>query len=734
VGEDRFELAYKYEEPVFDPKDPEASNLASIILAQVALNYGLFCREIVFHGAFDESDRRFLTEMAANTAREIYVKKILEPNPFLTEEMAGLSAVVEKSYLAATLVFPEPTFVPTGARWSSSPERHAVLSSGGKDSLLTFGLLREIGVETHPLYVNESGRHWFTALNAYRHFSLHVPDTARVWTSSDRLFSWMLRQLPFVRKDFQSVRSDAYPIRLWTVAVFLFGVLPLLRKRGIGRLLIGDEFDTTERASYQGITHYSGLYDQSRYFDEALTRYFGRKGFGLSQFSILRPCSEILIEKILAERYPALLEHQMSCHATHKDEATVRPCGACEKCRRIVGMLLAVGQDPKRCGFSEEQIENSLRSLVENGVHQERAGAAHMGHLLHERGRIDEPRLGKVPAKPQPEVMKLRIDPERSPLNGIPVNLREPVFRILLQHAEGALQRSGRIWHSFDLLGSTDILTPYRFEGSKGAPKTGPDASFLLGELTWPEAQERFRQVDIALLPVGAIEQHGPHLPLDTDAFDADYLAKRVAAGCPEPKPLVLPLVAYGVSYAHDDFSGTLSVSPDTLARLVYEIGMSVARQGITKLIIVNGHGGNGPALHFAAQLINRDAHIFTCVDTGETSDAEVNAMSDVPNDVHAGDIETSTALAVRPDLVRKDRMEKFIPRFSSKYLDFTARGGVGWYAQTAKITPSGVFGDPTRATREKGEKMWDVMVEHLVELVTSIQGLSLDEIHQRRL
>ncbi len=737
VGEDSFELAYKYEEPVFDTQDPEAMNLASMILAQVALNYGLFCREIAFDGVFDEGDRRFLTEMAASTAREIYVKKILEPNPFLTEDVRGLPAIVAKSYLAASLVFEGDRPPREATRWPASPDRHAVLSSGGKDSLLTFGLLREIGVETHPIYVNESGRHWFTALNAYRHMALNVPTTARVWTNSDRLFSWMLRKLPFIREDFQSLRADMYPIRLWTVAVFLFGVLPLLRKRGIGRLLIGDEFDTTERSTFQGITHYDGLYDQSRYFDEALTRYFGRKGYGIAQFSILRPCSEILIEKVLAERYPALLEFQMSCHATHKDEAAVRPCGTCEKCRRIVGMLLAVGQDPKRCGFREEQIESSLTALVENGVHQEKAGASHMAHLLYERGRISELRVGKAPAKPQHDVMKLRFDPERSPLSGTPVNLREPVFRLLLQHAEGSLLRAGRVWQPFDVVGSPEISTPYRFETGKEVSKPGApfaESGFLLGELTWPEAQERFRQVDVALLPVGAIEQHGPHLPLDTDAFDADHLAKRVAAACPEPKPLVLPLIAYGVSYAHDDFSGTLSVSPGILSRLVYEIGMSVARQGITKLVIVNGHGGNGPALHFAAQLINRDAHIFTCVDTGETSDAEVNAMSDVPNDVHAGDIETSTTLAVRPELVRMDRLEKFIPRFSSEYLDFTAHGGVGWYARTAKITPSGVFGDPTRATREKGEKMWEVMIDHLVRLVTSIQGLSLDEIYQQRL
>jgi creatinine amidohydrolase/Fe(II)-dependent formamide hydrolase-like protein len=108
--------------------------------------------------------------------------------------------------------------------------------------------------------------------------------------------------------------------------------------------------------------------------------------------------------------------------------------------------------------------------------------------------------------------------------------------------------------------------------------------------------------------------------------------------------------------------------------------------------------------------------------------------MSQVPNDVHAGDIETSTSLAVRPELVRMDRAEKFIPRFSSKYLDFTSRRSVGWYARTAKISTSGVFGDPTKASKKKGEKMWEVMVRRLVELVESLKGMTLDEIYQKHL
>ena len=254
-----------------------------------------------------------------------------------------------------------------------------------------------------------------------------------------------------------------------------------------------------------------------------------------------------------------------------------------------------------------------------------------------------------------------------------------------------------------------------------------------LGELTWPEAEERLALVDVALLPVGAVEQHGPHLPLDTDAFDAAYLAQQVAAACSDPRPVVFPLIAYGVSYHHQDFKGTLSVSPDTLAHLVRDIGMSAAHNGIKKLVIVNGHGGNIPALNYAAQLINRDARIFTCVDSGETSDADVYAMAETPNDVHAGEIETSTSLALRPDLVRMEKARKFVPRFSSHYLDFTSKRSVMWYARTARISQSGVLGDPTKASAEKGERMWEVMIRNLVELVEHLKVMSLEEIYQTK-
>ncbi|MDY7032547.1 MAG: creatininase family protein, partial [Thermodesulfobacteriota bacterium] len=632
---DSVNLIFRYQEDVFSLNDPKSHNLASMMSVQVAINYGLFCNEIVFHGSFDAPDRHFIHDMASNTAREIFVKKICVQNPFLRGPVTELIPVKLDTYLQSELIFSEALHLPDK---TDAPDmditQHAVLSSGGKESLLSFGLVREIGVDAHPIFINESGRHWFTALNAYRYFSDTIPNTSRVWTNADRVFNWILKRLPFIRRDFSRIRSDEYPIRLWTVAVLIFGALPILRKRKTGRLIVGDEFDTTRRSTYKGISHYDGLYDQSRYFDDAITRYFYSKGWNISQFSILRPLSELLIEKILTTRYPELQRHQVSCHAAHKQDERVLPCGRCEKCRRIVGILSAIGADPVRCGYTQTQIDSCLKTLSEKGIHLMRDDVQQIGFLLQQNHLLKGSAIGSVRAQERSHVMKLRFDPERAPMEGIPQDIREPLYRIYLDHSEGVVARNGRMWVDIDLFDEPAMKRPYPFEkplsdslslqtsGTKDRMKR--NTSFVLGEMTWPEAKKLFQKVDVALLPVGSIEQHGPHLPLDTDAFDAQYLAHRVAEACSDPKPMVLPPILYGVSYHHEDFHGTIGISPETLSQLAYEIGMSSAGHGITKLVIINGHGGNSPALHLAAQMINRDAHIFTCVDTGETSDHDI--------------------------------------------------------------------------------------------------------------
>lgn len=250
---------------------------------------------------------------------------------------------------------------------------------------------------------------------------------------------------------------------------------------------------------------------------------------------------------------------------------------------------------------------------------------------------------------------------------------------------------------------------------------------------SWPELAERLKAVDTAILPCGAIEQHGPHLPLDLDYFDAVYLAKKVAEACRDPKPFVLPAVPYGVSYHHSDFKGTICVTNNALSALIYDIGMSVAHNGIKKLVILNGHGDNAPTLNYAAQMINRDARIFVCVETGETSDVDIYRLTDTQNDIHAGEIETSTALAVRPELVDMGKAVDETLDLDNEFLDFTSDRGVSWFVHTKRLSNSGVMGNATRGSAEKGQKMWDIMIAKMTEFVETIKNTPSDKLYQNR-
>lgn len=734
-------LSYVYEDKVFDPLDPSSQNLASIIVAQVALNYGLFFEEINLNGLYSSTDRRFLNDMMENTSREIVVNKLLMPNEFLKNGFQQNAPVQKKKYTAATLTFINTNFKSSKVSWHHWPtdrSRMAILSSGGKDSLLTYGVTHEVGYDVHPVFINESGRHWFTALNAYRYFRDHEPNTVRVWCNSDRIFNWMLRQMPFIRENFNQIRSDMYPLRLWTVAVFLFGVLPIAKKRGIGNILIGNEYDTTVKSSFHGITHYNGLYDQSKYFDNALTRYYLKKGWLVYQYSVLRSLSELLIMKIIVRRYPELQAQQISCHAAHEEGGRVYPCGKCEKCRRIVGMLAALGEDPQRCGYNSRQIEQCLKSFSVKTIKQLGSDSQHLFYLLHKKRLIEDNQYIRKNARRHDYILKLRFDQSRSMPEDIPESVRRSIFKLYLEHADGSVRYNNRRWEDFNILQSPEIDISYHFGihsnmSDQIMPENHYHKEYLWEHLSWPELEDRLKEVDTALLPCGSIEQHGPHLPVDVDYFDASYLARKVAEACSKPKPFVLPPVPYGVSYHHEDFKGTISVTNEGLSRFIYDIGMSLARNGIKKLILINGHGDNAPTLNFSAQMINRDAGIFVCVDTGESSDKDIDEMAGTHNDIHAGEIETSTSMALRPSLVKMEKAKKATPEFASSYLDYSSSRGVPWYVRTRKISESGIIGDPTRATAQKGQKIWEIMVAHLVKFVEEIKSSKLDDLYQKK-
>ncbi|MBT8187501.1 MAG: hypothetical protein KJO73_07420 [Croceitalea sp.] len=449
--EESNELIYSYDAVYFDKKNNNDLNLASMMVAQVALNYGLFFEQVIFDGLYDEIDKRFLSDMMENTSREILTNKFFVKNEFLKPPFDAIEPKKMERYTAAQITFTNTQFSGMAIQKDNAQphlSKYAILSSGGKDSLLTYGLIKEFA-EPHPVYINESGRHWFTAINAYEHFKENEPNTVKPWCNSDRIFNWMVRQMPFIKENFQNIRADIYPIRLWTVAVFLFGVLPVVRKRNIGNILIGNEYDTTVKGNYKGITHYNGLFDQSKYFDNYLTRYYYKKGWNCYQFSILRSLSELLILKVLVKRYPLLQQHQVSCHAAHEENGRMLPCGNCEKCRRIIGMLTAWGESPKRCGYTDVQINKGLTTLEQLSVKQIGPDASQLYHLLLLKNKLKANEHTLKLAKEHSEITMLRFDNERSLMSDLPKHIRKPLFTILEEYSDGLAQLTERKWHTF---------------------------------------------------------------------------------------------------------------------------------------------------------------------------------------------------------------------------------------------------------------------------------------------
>ena len=730
------DLIYSYSEAVFQ-QDAESVNLASVMLAQVALNYGLFCREMIFDGLYEDTDKRFIVDMTENTSREIYVNKFLMHNEFLTPPYQKLVPEKRKRYTAARIRFENTLYPDLQLYWthrSVDRNRYVLLSSGGKDSLLSYGLLRELHKQVTPVYINESGRHWFTAVNAYKHMENTDPECQRVWCNSDRIYNWMLRQMPCIKKDFTQIRADIYPVRLWTVAVFIFGALPIAKKTGAGNIIIGNEYDTTMRESFEGIPHYQALYDQSRYFDNGLTRYYTKKGWNVFQFSLLRSLSELLILKILTRRYPELQIHQVSCHAASIRNNRAYPCGKCEKCRRIVSMLTVLDEPAENCGYTGKQISEALQKTGSSGVKQISSDAQQLYYMLRQKNLIPSEAANASTAREHPEILKMRFDSKRSALNDMPLELYRELIPILLEYSGGAVRKEKRKWVEMDILGELENAQVYPFSVSVVADKhSEADSGIEWEKYTWKEIEKRLEEVDTAILPCGSIEQHGPHLPVDVDYYDSMYLARKVAEACSNPKPFVLPALPYGVAYHHEDFKGTISITNHSLAQLVYDIGMSLSKNGIKKLIILNAHGDNAPTLLYAAQTINRDSGIFVCVESGETSDTDLYELIDTPNDIHAGELETSTTMAIRPEVVRTDELVNETLNFGSSYLDFTSERGVAWYVRTKILSKSGVMGNPQKANSEKGKKMWEVMIAHLVKFVEEIKRSKLEDLYQRK-
>ncbi len=228
-----FELIYSYEHPYFSKNKPADVNLASMMLAQVALNYGLFFETIEFDGLFDKTDQQFIKDMMENTSREILTNKLLVKNEFLKPPYDELKPEKRAKYTQANLVFSNtqfPKIAFTQESKDTDQNKYAILSSGGKDSLLTYGIIKEIG-EPYPVFINEAGRHWFTAVNSHRYYKQIEPNTEKPWCNSDRLFNWMLKQLPFIKENLPASGLTFIQFVFGQLQYFYLGYFPLPAKK-----------------------------------------------------------------------------------------------------------------------------------------------------------------------------------------------------------------------------------------------------------------------------------------------------------------------------------------------------------------------------------------------------------------------------------------------------------------------------------------------------------------------
>ncbi|WP_210588508.1 mycofactocin biosynthesis peptidyl-dipeptidase MftE [Streptomyces sp. GESEQ-35] len=209
-----------------------------------------------------------------------------------------------------------------------------------------------------------------------------------------------------------------------------------------------------------------------------------------------------------------------------------------------------------------------------------------------------------------------------------------------------------------------------------------------LTRMAWPTVPDR----PLVLVPLGSVEQHGPHLPLDTDTRIADAVARGAARRLPGPV-LVAPPVAYTASGEHQSFPGTVSIGNEALRCVLLELVRSLSLWS-GRIVFVNGHGGNVRCLAEAVGRLTEEGH-----------DVEWAPCFPAGGDAHAGHTETSLMLHLAPDLVDMTRARPGNPAPLAELMPALLAGGVG------AVSPSGVLGDPTTATAEDGARLLDELI-----------------------
>lgn len=251
-------------------------------------------------------------------------------------------------------------------------------------------------------------------------------------------------------------------------------------------------------------------------------------------------------------------------------------------------------------------------------------------------------------------------------------------------------------------------------------------------DIHWPDTAAAGRSRWIAVLPLAATEQHGPHLPVGTDVMIGEAYLARVRELLPATLPATfLPLQTVGISTEHIDYPGTLTLPSETALKSWMALGESVARSGIRKLVMVTSHGGNSAAMTLVAQDLRAQHGLFVVTTSWSRFGAPDGLFSgeELRHGIHGGAVETSIMLARYPHTVRQEAIANFRPNSIAiekeyRWLSTQRPAPFAWQAQD--LHSSGAAGDATKATADKGEQLLEHGARAFCELLGEVDNFDV--------
>lgn len=254
----------------------------------------------------------------------------------------------------------------------------------------------------------------------------------------------------------------------------------------------------------------------------------------------------------------------------------------------------------------------------------------------------------------------------------------------------------------------------------------------LYAHLTWEEVNLAVQARKVMLVPVGAIEQHGPHLPIDMDNLAVMTLCEQTALRNPQIA-LCAPPIHYGFNEHNMDFPGTISIEMQNFVNYLFDLGRSLARQGFQRVIWVNGHGSNSSLCQLVARRVtNETSALSAAIDWWNLiQDTMAEIRDSGPGGIdHACEMETSVYMHIRPDLVVRDKIKD---EFASSrggpawlYPDLTTSSPVAFMNNWSRMSDSGVNGAPSLATAEKGQRFMEDAIHTLGKIASDFRDLAV--------